>query len=200
MTTKATMLSAVKERFGDSTNAINSDSFYNNRLAEAIPPSARCESVLALARTAGNSSVSITANTNSARFPPTSAELSPCSTTPTTMPMAQITGKREYRALYPTDDITGPPQHYRFAYPYIQVFPTPEADTTIVLDYAAKPGTFASNSDTPEWPEDWHYMLTEWALAQAYLDDGNLDQYNAHMAVFNAAARRDETRRARSTW
>lgn len=172
------------ERFGDQSNQVYAVGYWNNRLQEAYRRVHGSSPFWPWLENR-NSAVSITANTNSAALPTDFRRALAVFNSTDMIPMVELTGKREYRRLYPAGIVsTGVPIHYRFQANTIEVFPTPTATTTIALDFAAKPGTFSNDTDIPEWPEDWHDLLTEYAIAYAYLDDGNLDQYQAHMSVF----------------
>lgn len=176
----------AKERFGDASNQVYADNYWNNRLQEAYRRVNGSNPFWPWLENR-NSAVSIASGANSASLPTDFRRALAVFNSTDSVPMVEITGKREYRRLYPAGLVsTGVPIHYRFQANTIEVFPTPTGTTTLAIDYAAKPGTFSSDTDVPDWPEDWHDLLTEYALAFAYLDDGNLDQYQAHMAVFTA--------------
>lgn len=186
MVTRATLLGNAKERFGDPNNQVYSDTYWNNRLQEAYRRVQGSNPFWPwLENSAGT--LTVTGGTNSVALAAGTRRLIAVYNATDTIPMVEITGAREFRRLYPAGLVTeGLPIHYRLSSGTMFVYPTPTADTEIDVDFSVMPGTFGTGTDEPEWPTEWHDMLTEYALAHGYLDDGNLDQYQAHMAVFTA--------------
>lgn len=96
----------------------------------------------------------------------------------------QIDGRDMAFRLYPNQDETGPPIHFRIRGQHIEWYPLPEVTTTVVLDYIATPALLAAGGDEPVFPEQYHNILVEGALARAYEDDGNLEQSAVHQGRF----------------
>lgn len=101
------------------------------------------------------------------------------------IPMREITGRKSWMQMFPLQsDTPGPPLYYRLFNNTIQVFPYPSQATQLRVEYKVRPGRFASASDVPVFPSEFHGMLVEYIMALAYQDDGNPQQATAHMAVF----------------
>jgi hypothetical protein len=77
---------------------------------------------------------------------------------------------------------TGNPTHYRIRANRILVYPNPTAATTLHVEYRTRPADLTSGE--PIFPEQYHGILLEGALARAYIDDGNRDQAAVHEAKF----------------
>lgn len=87
--------------------------------------------------------------------------------------------------MFPTEgETTGPPQYYRMLGSNIEVFPTPNAAVVLHVTYIGAPAELSAGGDVPPFGSEFHRILVEGALAKAFLDDGNVDQYQAHSAVF----------------
>jgi hypothetical protein len=108
-------------------------------------------------------------------------------------PMSVIQGPGDnWRHMYPlalSTDETGTPEHYRLFGNTIEIFPYPEADTVLWLDYVVPPTALTTSTD-PLFPEEYHEsILVEYALAIAYLDDGDAEKSAQHMEAFSAAVK-----------
>src|SRR5579885_49696 len=110
------------------------------------------------------------------------------------MPIIPLEGRGQYLNEYPQQTEVGFAMHYRVFNNNLFLYPQPESPVTVRIDYRSVIADLVNDSDVPVFPAQYHSMLVEWALAHAYLDDGNDDQYNAHSAVFND--RLDQMRRA----
>lgn len=98
--------------------------------------------------------------------------------------MNQIDGLDMVFRLYPSQAEPGPPVHFRLRNNLIEWYPLPEVSTTIVLDYIATPVMLSAGADEPVFPEQYHHLLVEHALARAYEDDGNVQQAAVHNERF----------------
>jgi hypothetical protein len=83
-------------------------------------------------------------------------------------------------AVWPSGDETGQSTHYRVFSNAIQVYPLPEAAINLRVEYEGKPADLSADSDVPWFPAQYHDLLVEGALADAYNDDGNLNQAKIH--------------------
>lgn len=87
--------------------------------------------------------------------------------------------------MFPTEgETTGSPQYYRVLGSNIEVFPTPDATVVLHVTYLGAPTELTAGGDVPPFGSEFHRILVEGALAKAFLDDGNLEQGQAHAAVF----------------
>lgn len=80
---------------------------------------------------------------------------------------------------------TGAPEFYRTVGNLLYVYPTPDTAVTLRLEY---PGGFAplTGTDEPYFPEQFHHILVDGALALAYEDDGNASMADRHGSKFQA--------------
>ena len=77
---------------------------------------------------------------------------------------------------------TGMIQTYRVVNNCLALYPLTDEAVTVMLEYVAYPAPMGCD-DSPAFAYD-HEMLIDGAAALAYLDDGNMDQYNARWAKF----------------
>jgi hypothetical protein len=70
----------------------------------------------------------------------------------------------------------GVPNRYIIVGALLYLYPTPEVDTTIVLSYWQLPEEMTLDSDEPEIPADYHYLLTYWALYRCFMRENDPDQ------------------------
>jgi len=78
----------------------------------------------------------------------------------------------------------GVPVQYRVFNNQFQVYPLPTILTTFTIEYLVRPADLGADGDIPVFPSEYHDLLVEGALADAYLDDGNLKQQVAHEARY----------------
>lgn len=79
---------------------------------------------------------------------------------------------------------TGLPLAYRLRAGNIELFPTPTASTTVILEGVLMPAKLVNDGDTPVWPSNFHELLIPGALALAFLDDGNAEFHDKQDARF----------------
>ncbi len=91
-----------------------------------------------------------------------------------------IEGLAEHLRLYVTQTETGVPVSYRIREGKIDLYPLPTGVYTYTVEYLGKPGDLSADADLPAFPAQYHDILVEGALADAYADDGNAGQYTIH--------------------
>jgi len=103
--------------------------------------------------------------------------------------MGPLKGNNVPRARF-GDFVTtvGQPGFYRIYANTLQVYPTPTATTSIIIDYLATPSTLSlagggGTVTTPAFPAEYHQILVEYALFLAYVDDDNADVAGGHLQV-----------------
>lgn len=98
-----------------------------------------------------------------------------------------LPGRSEYREEYPDPGASsGTPAHYRLRGGFLEVYPRPTVNTTLLVDHFAPPAALAAGGDEPAFPEQFHPILVSGALAYAYEDDGNAAQAAIHWARYAA--------------
>jgi hypothetical protein len=98
--------------------------------------------------------------------------------------MSQIDGATNHIKAFPEQNESGVPELYRIYAGRIEVYPLPETNTVLHIEYPAPPALLANATDEPVFPEQYHSMLIEGALARAYVDDGNAAQAEIHLGQF----------------
>lgn len=79
---------------------------------------------------------------------------------------------------------TGTPIQYRILNDLLQVYPIPTGSTVLTVEYLGRAADLSGDSDLPVFPSQYHDILVEGALADAYADDGNTSQYTLHDGRF----------------
>lgn len=105
-------------------------------------------------------------------------------------PLSEMGGGRGNRFRnYPAVVSAGTPQEYRVFGQKLEVWPTPETSTQVVIEFRA---TTASNElsvddDTPAmFPEQYRRALVHFAVAQAWLQDENPEMAGAYLAKYDS--------------
>lgn len=127
--------------------------------------------------------VSVTASTRSGALPTGVYTILAAWNDTDNVKMVPIDSYRAYRAEFPDDDESGTPVFYRVVDDDLWVWPKPTATTSIKIDYRVAEADLAA-ADSPAFPSQFHPILISGALADAYLDDGNLRQYEVHEGHF----------------
>lgn len=96
--------------------------------------------------------------------------------------LQQLHGVRARHTYFTTDE--GDPEAYRVKGTQLQVFPLPTASITLRVQYVAGAALLATNTDEPPFPEVFHRILVDGALAAAHDDDDNSNQSDRHFAAF----------------
>lgn len=95
-----------------------------------------------------------------------------------------IEGLSEHLRLYATQTEDGVPVSYRIREGKVFLYPLPTGIYAYTVEYLGRPADLNADGDLPAFPSQYHDILVEGALADAYLDDGNEKQYLAHDARF----------------
>lgn len=95
-------------------------------------------------------------------------------------PLVPLEGRSDFLHLYPSQTETGPPQHYRIHDGNLYLYPLPDTAVTIQIEAFQDLTDLTSDADLPTFPAQFHDILVEGALADAYLDDGAQDQFKQH--------------------
>ena len=61
----------------------------------------------------------------------------------------------------------------------IGLYPIPSSDITMYLEYFTRLRELVNNADVPDFPQQWHWLLREGALAKIYQFQNKLNDYSA---------------------
>jgi hypothetical protein len=98
--------------------------------------------------------------------------------------LADSTDPDNWRVLFPMEladfdalpESAGAPTNYVIIGDILYLYPTPDVATTIALSYFRLPAEMSADSDTPEIPSDYHYLLPYWALYRAFMRENDIEQ------------------------
>lgn len=97
--------------------------------------------------------------------------------------MKQEQGWSSYLTRWPlTTQSLGTPSEWQVYGQALEIFPYPARQTCVQIDYMKIPALLSADGDLPVFPPSYHHVLVEMALGQAYQDDGEFDQAQAHEA------------------
>jgi hypothetical protein len=68
----------------------------------------------------------------------------------------------------------------------LELYPTPVAGTPYSLRHVRKPAVLVNDSDTPEIPEELHVRLVNYDRAHAKFKDGELQEGQTYLALYEA--------------
>lgn len=100
--------------------------------------------------------------------------------------MRPFEGTSEHYAQYPTDADAGPPTQYRVLGTTLYVYPKPTVTTALRVEYTKSAAELSADGDLPAFPAEFHRILVEGALANAYEDDANVQMAQMYDANFAA--------------
>lgn len=101
--------------------------------------------------------------------------------------LADSTNPDSWRVLFPMEladfdalpESSGAPTDYVIIGETLYLFPTPDVATTIALSYYRLPTAMSIDTDEPEIPDDYHFLLPYWALYRAFMRENDIEQANA---------------------
>lgn len=184
MTTAAALATRASVRFRDPAFAIISCAEWYNFLEEGYGMVIGASPEWPFLETRP-STLTFAANDNTEALPSNIWRVRAVFNSTDQLELMRLVGVSNYRTLFPDSAERGIPRHYRFQGSNIEVYPIPQSQTCVILDALQRPTALTPTTE-PVFPTQYHHILTEWALAQAYLDDGNMEQYQAHMAAYTA--------------
>lgn len=106
------------------------------------------------------------------------------------MPLVPLEGRTTPYQLYPQQNETGPPQHYRVFNKNLQVYPLPTAVTSVTVEYVLRPADMVADADLPVFPDQYHDTIVAGAVAMAYQDDGNLQMAQSFQSDYEDGVKR----------
>jgi hypothetical protein len=106
------------------------------------------------------------------------------------LPLVPLEGRVTPYQLYPQQNETGQPQHYRVFNNKLQVYPLPTATTSLTVEYVVRPADMVADADLPVFPSIYHGALAAGAVMLAYKDDGNLQMSGAYQQEYEDQIKR----------
>lgn len=170
-------------RFADASFAIITDATwkdYVNARYRAVSADSPYWPFLAQRST----SVSVTSETRSTILPTDAFRVQNVWDSTDKVKLEPLEGTAEHWRFWPDNTEDGVPVNYRVRNNSLEVYPLPLVTTTFIVEYAAPPSALSADADLPAFPSQYHDILVEGALADAYADDGNLKQYELHESRF----------------
>lgn len=173
-------------RFKDPANIIITDAvwkdYVNQRYHETLGHSG-------LLRAPWNdtiiTSLSIAAETRSTVLPVDAWHVNNVYNSTSLVKLEPLEGTAEHLRYWPDLTEDGTPVNYRIRANTIEVYPLPSVTTALRVEYVAQVADLVADVDLPVFPLNFHArLLVDGTLADAYLDDGNIKQYEAHEANF----------------
>lgn len=171
-------------RFRDSSNVIVSAADWQRYMNEVIRKVNGSTPLWPWLQTSTDASLSVTAGSRSTALPTDVLQVNSVYDDTNNQPLTSFMGRSGHWAeVSPTE--VGLPVYYRVRGSNLEVYPLPETTTTLRVEVLTWPGDVACSAEPP-WPETFHYLVVEGALALAYQDDGNMAWHDAHWSKFEA--------------
>jgi hypothetical protein len=115
---------------------------------------------------------STTSGTNTLALPATYARKIDLRNT-TDQDLLNLLEMREYDDLSAS---SGKPLWYIIIGANIELYPNPDATYPLTLRFWRLPATLTADTDTPEIPGDWHFILPYWALYRCFSRENDIEQ------------------------
>lgn len=178
------------ERFRDPTNKIVTATQWKSYLNEAYHDVVNASPFWEFKEVVSNGSLTVNAGSQYVALPTDAVRVLAVRNATDDVVLHQLDGRRAHLDAYPDGDDTGVPTYYRVFAGRIYVFPTPEANTVLDIETMSPPVDLSSGSDEPVFPEPFHSMLIEGALARAHADDGDFNRQASCQAAFDGTLSR----------
>lgn len=185
MATRDDLQAICEARWRDTSNDVVLDADWVRYLDTALRHVNGSSPLWPWLETESDATVTVAAGTRSGSLPADVVQVNSVYNDTDDYPLKPYQG-RSGHFVAQTNDSTDTPQFYRLRGSKLEVFPKPAIDTTLFVEVLTWPGSFASAATEPPFPETFHYILVEGAMALSYLDDGNSEWYTVHWAVFEA--------------
>lgn len=192
MTTFADLKTRCATRFRDSSNEIVSATEWGEYLNEAYRDVQQSHPEWPW-MDQQTTSLTISASTRSAALPADVFRTSVVYNSTDDLLMMPIDGgHRQAFKLYPEQTETGTPEQYVIEGTYLFIYPMATVTTTFEVHYYG-PRADMTGTDEPAFPEQYHRILIDGAMARAYEDDGNGGQAQVAWEHFAAGIDRMKT-------
>lgn len=130
--------------------------------------------------------LTISANARSATLPTGSWRVESVVDFTNFTPLRPLDGTTAPALIDPAEDASGAPTWYRVYGNAIEVWPKPDTNITLHVDILINAVDLSADGDFPVFPPEYHDLLVEGALADAYLDDGQPQSAQPHEASYMA--------------
>lgn len=131
-----------------------------------------------------NEALSVTAGTGTVTLPTDVWRVTAVYNATDDYALDQMHGRAEHFRRFPDPASNlGQPSVYRLRSNVLEVYPWPATTTTLHVDVVAPPAELGASSE-PVFPEQYHRMLIDGALAMAYGDQGELERGQAYRGRF----------------
>lgn len=180
------MVARCKVRFRDSVQAIVTDAQWVEYLTEGYEHVWTASPYWPWRKT-HQTTVTINPGTNTTPLPSNVWRVLGVMNTTNNWVMQPMYGDTTPWAVYPMQaQAPNTPTMYRLFNRNIEVFPWPNEATTFLVDYVEAYLTtlFDAGTESPIFPTEYHPILVDWAVGQAYIDDGNPGQGQVYLDMF----------------
>lgn len=166
-------------RFGDAAFALVTDATWKNYINETYRR-VISEEALFPNREIETTTLASVALTRAIALPTDSTRVLSVHDHTNFVKLEPIEGVAEHLRLYATQTEDGVPVSYRVRNGNLLLYPLPTSIYTYWVEYLGRPADLSADADLPAFPSQYHDILVEGALADAYADDGNEKQYLLH--------------------
>lgn len=102
--------------------------------------------------------------------------------------LTALEGNQTVYDVFPDfDESPGTPVLFRLFGENLEVYPFPDHEIAILIEFYGPVDLLADDTSLPVWPYEFHEALVDGALARAYLDDGNEKFASDYDAKFQQA-------------
>lgn len=178
------LVDRAEARFGDSDNAVFTAAewltFVNEAYMDVV-----IDDPLAPYLESRDTSITLSAGDGEATLPTDVWHVTAVFNSTDNIPLAPIPGRSEFRRYFPEPASgQGMPLYYRLRGNTLEVYPTPSSSTALTLDVLVPPAVLTVETE-PVFPEQFHRILVDGALAKAHADDENLNQSAYYQGRFD---------------
>lgn len=187
MTTTENLIERAEFRFGDTANALVTEAQWLDYLQDAYDEGNSFSPFWPFYEVI-DTSVAISVGSNSASLETEQAgswRVKAVHNATDNYPLAPLVGT-PYHDFPTLSADKGSPEVYRLVANTLEVYPYPDHAVTLRVEVLKPPSALVNDTTSPIWPPEFHDLLVEGALAQAYRDDGNEAWAEMHDAKFQA--------------
>lgn len=179
------ILSAIrtrcKDRWRDPTNAILSDANWNSYINDAYHDVLGASPFWPWSRSS-SSSITIASGVRSAALPADVVGVTAVYNITDDCAMQPVEGTDRVYRIWPDQNEVGVAGAYRVYGANLEVYPLPDKNVTLKIEFEAVPADLTVDSQSPPWPSQFHDMLVDGAMHRAYQDDGAVFRFGRMVA------------------